>query len=340
MQVAEFTSFGGPDDVRIRAVDDPEPSSGEVLLDVKACGLNRHDLWILKGELGATEDILPFISGAEVAGVVDAVGEGVDVEVGERVLLCGTLTCAACRHCREGPEILCEEGELFHGGLAEKALVDEARIDQGRLISLPEGVRMAQAATLQAAYATTWHAFRRAGVTAGDLVFVPGVTGAVGVAAIQLLDVLGGRSLGTSRSETKLDRVKDIGLDYGIHGSEPSKIEEEVLEVGQPDLMLNHLGGSFTGLGVRVLRRGGTMVVIGHTAGAMSEIDNRELYGSHIDILGSSAGTQHEIERLVEMVDADTLSPLIEREFPLQEVPRAFRAMENSEVVGNVVITP
>lgn len=342
MREAAFTEFRVPEGVSIRTVDDPKPGPGEVVIDVEACGINHHDLWILKGEWWVTEEMLPFVTGGEIAGKIAAVGEGTepDVELGDRVMLYGLLTCGNCRYCREGPENLCEAAELYHGGLAEKALVGADYVDQGRLIPLPDGVSSTEAATLSAAYTTTWHAFRRANVTAGDLVFIPGATGAVGVAAIQLLDLLGARSVGTSRSEAKLDRVSDIGLDHAIHGSDPEVLKDAVLEIGQPDVMLNHLGGPYTGLGVSVLRRGGTMVVIGDTAGTVSEINNRELYGSRIDVLGSSAGTQHEVERLVQIVDAGELYPVIDREYPLSETAQAFRDLGNAEMVGNLVVTP
>lgn len=342
MQVAEITEFGGPDGVTIRTIDTPEPAPGEVVLDVEACGLNHHDLWILKGELGATEEMLPFVTGAEIAGVVEAIGTDTEPEVavGDRVMLYPLLTCGTCRYCREGPENLCEDGELYHGGLAEKVLIGADYVDQGRLVPLPTGVSSAQAATLSAAYTTTWHALRRADVSAGDLVFIPGATGAVGAAAIQLLDLLGARSIGTSRSEAKLDRVTDLGLDHAIHASDPETLVDDVLEIGEPDVMLNHLGGTYTDFGVRVLRRGGTMVVIGQTTGAVSEINIGEMYRSHIDILGSSAGTQHEAERLVQLVDADEISPVIDREYPLVETRQAFRDLDTADMVGNIVITP
>ncbi len=342
MRVAAFTQFAVPEGVSIRTVDEPEPGTGEVVLDVDACGINHHDLWILKGEWWVTEEMLPFITGGEIAGTIDAVGEGVgpDAESGDRVMLYPLSTCGRCRYCREGPENLCEAGELYHGGLAEKALIGADYIDQGRLIPLPDGVSSSEAATLSAAYTTTWHAFRRANVTAGDLVFVPGATGAVGVAAIQLLDLLGAQSIGTSRSEAKLNRVSNLGLDHAIYAPEPEVLEDAVLEVGRPDAMLNHLGGPYTGLGVRVLRRGGTMVVIGDTAGTVSEVNNRELYGSRIDVLGSSAGTQHEVERLLQLVDAGEFTPVIDREYPLTETKQAFQDLNNAEMVGNLVVTP
>lgn len=342
MRVAAFTEFTVPGGVQIQTVDTPEPGPGEVVLDVEACGINHHDLWILKGEWWVTEEMLPFVTGGEIAGVVAAAGEDTDLDVerGDRVMLYPLLTCGSCRYCREGPENLCEAGDLYHGGLAEQALIGADYVAQGRLIPLPDGVSIPEAATLSAAYTTTWHAFRRANVTAGDLVFVPGATGAVGVAAIQLLDLLNAESIGTSRSESKLDRVTDIGLDHAIHASEPEALEDAVLEIGQPDVMLNHLGGPYTGLGVRVLRRGGTMVVIGDTAGTISEIDNRELYGSRIDVLGSSAGTQQEVERLIHLIDAGEFTPVIDREYPLAETQQAFRDLHNAQMVGNLVVTP
>lgn len=337
MRIAPFIGFDGPDDVAVRTVDDPDPRPTEAVVSVRACSLNRHDLWILEGESAMVDtEALPFLSGLDVAGVVESVGERVDaVSPGDRVVLFPNETCGRCRYCREGPENLCEEFSLYHGGFAEKAAVPA-----DRLVALPDEVSMTEAAALPTAYVTAWRMLRRARVTAGDLVFVPGATGGVGVASVQLVDVLGARSIGTSTSAEKLERIEELGADHTIRSADPDVLEAELGEIGETDAVLNHLGGEYTALGLRSLRRGGRMVVCGRTAGATSEINVPALFLNHTHLIGSTMGTQGDLERLVGLVADGTLDPVIGGEFALEETGRAFAEMQERERVGKLVVRP
>jgi NADPH:quinone reductase-like Zn-dependent oxidoreductase len=337
MRIATFTGFGGSDGVSVREADDPDPESTEAVVSVEACSINRHDLWILEGDSAMVDtDSLPFLSGLDVAGVVESVGERVDtVSPGDRVVLCPNETCGSCRYCREGPENLCEDFSLYHGGLAEKAVVPA-----NRLIPLPDEVGMTQAATLPTAYVTAWRMLRRARVTAGDLVFVPGATGGVGVASVQLVDVLGAHSIGTSTSAEKLARIEELGADYTIQSADPGVLEAELREIGETDAVLNHLGGEYTDLGLRTLRRGGRMVVCGRTASETSKISVPDLFLSHTHLIGSTMGTQGDLERLVGFVADDVLDPVVGGEYPLEETGQAFADMQERGRVGKLVVKP
>ncbi|MES3517464.1 MAG: zinc-binding dehydrogenase [Natronomonas sp.] len=337
MRVAAFSELIGPDGVDIIDRERSTPEDGEAILDVEACSINRHDLWILEGDSAMVDaDDLPFVSGLDVAGVVRSVGDGVDsVAAGDRVVLCPSETCGRCRFCREGPENQCENFSLFHGGLAESA-----RVDADRLIRLPESVESTTAATLPTAYLTARHMLRRADVTAGDLLFVPGVTGGVGVASVQLADVLGLETIGTSSSAKKLDRLADLGLDHAIESADPETIRSEVTAIGTPDAVVNHLGGPYTEVGLDCLRRGGRMVICGRTADDRSEIDIPDLFLGHKRIVGSTLGTQPELEGLVEFVADGDLAPEIDSTYPLEATDEAFAAMQDRDAVGKIVVTP
>jgi len=336
MRAAAFTELTGPDGVSVVDQSTPEPGRGEATVDVAACSINHHDLWILNGASAMVDPTdLPFVSGLDVAGTVRAVGEGVTgVEPGDRVLLCPNETCGDCRFCREGPENLCASYSLYHGGLAETA-----RVEASRLISLPDGVDATTAAALPTAYLTAYHMLRRAELEPGDLLFVPGATGGVGVAAIQLADVLGVRSIGTSASASKLETVAALGADHTVQGTDPEDLREAVASIGAPDAVINHLGGEFTDLGMDVMRRGGRMIVCGRTAGPTSEIDIADLFRGHKRIIGSTMGTQTDLERLVDLVATGDLSPRIDRTFALDETGEAFRTMEDRDTLGKLVVT-
>jgi len=337
MRVAAFTELTGPDGVGIVERPTPEPGPGEAVVDVEACAINRHDLWILEGDSAMVDaDDLPFVSGLDLAGVVSAVGDDVTaVAPGDRVVLCPNLTCGTCRFCREGPENRCASFALYHGGLAESALVAA-----DRLVPLPESVDATTAAALPTAYTTAFRMLQLAEVGPADLVFVPGATGGVGVAAVQLAAVLGARTVGTSSSAAKLDQMTTLGLDEGLQGTDPDALRDAVEAVGAPDAVVNHLGGPYTALGLDVMRRGGRMVVCGRTSGSRSEIDVPDLFLGHKSVLGSTMGTQTDLERLVDLVAAGELDPELEETFALDETGDAFAAMQARSHVGKLVVTP
>ena len=336
MRVAAFTDLTGPNGVTIVERPDPEPGPGEAVVDVGACAINRHDLWILEGDSAMVDtDDLPFVSGLDVAGTVADVGDGVTaVEPGDRVVLCPNETCGQCRFCREGPENQCERYSLFHGGLAEAACV---RAD--RLLPLPESVATTTAAALPTAYMTAYRMLQRAQAGPGDLVFVPGATGGVGVASVQLAAVLGARTVGTSSSAAKLDRLADLGLDHGVQGTDPDELRESVGAVGTPDAVLNHLGGPYTELGLDLVRRGGRMVICGRTAGNRSEFDVPGLFLGHKRVIGSTMGTQGDLDTLVDLVATGDLAPEVEDIYPLAATGEAFAAMQDRDAVGKLLVT-
>lgn len=336
MRAAVYTEFGGPDDIEIQERPDPEPGPGQVVITVKAASVNRHDLNILEEGGGIGADEPPFLSGVDLSGVVDEVGAGVDgVTPGDRVVLCPNKTCGTCRFCREGPENTCETYSLYHGGFAERALVDA-----DRLVHLPDGVDTVTAAALPVAYMTAWHMLQRAEAGAGDLVFVPGATGGVGVAAIQLVNALGGRTIGTTTSSAKARRIEDVGVDHVVKSGDIEEIRRTVEAVGAPDVTVNHLGGPFAELGVSVLRRGGTMVACGSTVSATAEVDVRDTYRGHKRVLGSTMGTQTDLETLVGLVEAGRLDPAIGSERPLAELDEVFREMQSRELFGKALVRP
>ncbi|SDF09307.1 alcohol dehydrogenase catalytic domain-containing protein [Halorientalis regularis] len=337
MRTAAFTDLTGPDGVSIIEQSTPEPERGEATVAVEAAAINRHDLWILDGDSAMVDaDDLPFVSGLDVAGTVETVGEGVTgVAPGDRVVLCPNETCGTCRYCREGPENLCENFALFHGGLAETA-----RVRADRLVAVPDDLGLVEAAALPTAYMTAYHMLRRIDADPGDHIFVPGVTGGVGVAGVQLADALGAHTVGTSSSRSKLDRVESLGLDHAIEGTDPEGIREAVEAIGPVDGVLNHLGGEYTQLGFDVLRRGGRMAVCGRTAGGRSEIDIPDLFLGHKRVIGSTMGTQGDLERIVDLVVEGAFTPEIAATYPLDETGAAFAAMQNRERVGKLVVTP
>jgi NADPH2:quinone reductase len=336
MRVAAFTDLGGPEGVEVIERDDPKPSEGEAVVDVRACSVNRHDLWILEGESPlVNESTLPFVSGLDVAGVVSETGDGASVSEGDRVVLCPNQTCGECEFCREGPENLCQSFMLYHGGLAERACVSGSR-----LIELPDDVSFREASALPTSYLTAWHMLRKADVSAGDTVFVPGATGGVGVATVQLCDVIGAETVGTSTSPEKLKRLGELGCDHTVESGDADEIKREVRSIGQVDAAINHLAGEFTQKALEVTKRGGTQVICGRTAGPTSEFFAPKFFLQQQEIVGSTMGTQPELEKLVGLVADGRLEPVVGGTYALDGTREAFADMDDRTAFGKLVVEP
>jgi NADPH2:quinone reductase len=336
MRVAAFTTYEGPSDIEVLEQPAPTPGDGEAVVRIEAASLNHRDLWKLKADERDDREPLPFVAGGDLAGTVERTGEGVtNVEEGDRVVLCPLLTCGTCRFCREGPENMCEQYNSYDGAFAEEALVKA-----DRLVALPESVTATEAAALPIAYMTAYRMLKRGATEAGDLVFVPGATGGVGAAAVQLATMMGAETIGTSRSATKLERIEERWLDHAVVTDDPEEMREAVSVIGDVDVTVNHLGGPYTGLGIDVLRRDGRMVVCGRTAGRYPEIDVSDLYFGHKHVVGSTLGTQPDLERLVSFVADGRLTPPVAAEYPLAETARAFEEMRDREMVGKLVVRP
>jgi NADPH:quinone reductase-like Zn-dependent oxidoreductase len=335
MRAAAFTALGGPAGVEAIDVDDPTVDPDQVLLDVHGASINRHDLLYLQGDFRLQERHLPFVSGVDVAGEIREVGENVSsLAEGDPVVLNPMQTCGECRYCRDGPENLCVEYSLFHGGFAERAAVDA-----DRLVPMSKDVDLVQAAALPVVYMTAWHMLRRAEVGAGDTILVPGATGGVGVAATQLIDMMGAHTICTSSSESKLNQLSTFGADDLIQAADADELEVEMDGRKPVDAVLNHLGGEFTAVGLSALRRGGRMVICGRTAGQYSEIDSQDLFLEHKRVIGSTMGTEADLERLVGFLEAGVIDPPIHETYNLDAAGQAFATMENRDVVGKIVLT-
>jgi len=335
MRTAAITGFGGPERVTIESAPKPEPGPAEAVIEVKACSINHHDLWVLQGDHWVGEDDLPYVVGIDVAGTVSSVGSQVEaVAPGDRVLLCPNQTCGSCRYCRDGPESYCEEFSLSWRSRGYAA------VQADRLIPLPETVETTAAAALPTAYMTSFRMLTEANVEPGDTVFVPGATGGVGVASIQLADILGARTIATSTSREKLDRVGALGADRLIESGDPDAIREAVLDTGRVDVTVNHLGGPYSTVGLNVLCRGGRMAICGQTAGPTSTFELGDLFLNQKRIIGSTMGTQTDLERLVTLVADGRLEPEIYQRYPLEDTDQAFADMVDRAAVGKLVVDP
>ncbi|MET0648321.1 MAG: NADPH:quinone reductase [Pyrinomonadaceae bacterium] len=320
MKAIRVHEFGGPEVLRSEEVPEPKPSAGQVLVRVRAAGVNPVDTYIRSG-VHAVKPALPYTPGLDAAGEVEAVGEGVArLAAGQRVYTAGSLT----------------------GTYAELALCEESQCHP-----LPERVTFAQGAGVFTPYATAYRAlFQRAKAQPAETVLVHGASGGVGTAAVQLARAAGLRVLGTAGTE----EGRRLVLEQGAH---------EVLDHRAPDYF-EQLNGLTGGRGVDVilemlanvnldrdlgaLAKGGRVVVVG-SRGTV-EINPRQAMTRDASILGMTLFNISPQEfvsihaALGAGLEAGTLRPVVGRELPLAEAARAHEEVLKPGAYGKIVLLP
>jgi NADPH:quinone reductase-like Zn-dependent oxidoreductase len=336
-----ISRHGGPEVLDWTGLPDPRPRADEAVVAVRACGLNHLDLWVRNGVEGVTYP-LPLVPGSEIAGDVLEVGEAVrGVRPGDAVLVAPGLSCGLCERCLAGEDPLCAEygilGETRDGGCAERVAVP------GRnLLPLPRGLDYAEAAALPLTFLTAWHMLvGRARLQPGEDVLVQAAGSGVSSAAIQIARLLGaGRILATAGSPAKLERALALGATHEfVYRREdfPRRVRELTGGAGV-DVVVEHVGGEIFEKSVKTLKRGGRIVLCGATAGHLVQINLRAVFFKSLSILGSTLGSLVELKRIVRHVERGELRPVVDRTFPLRELPRAQEALARREQFGKLVM--
>ena len=334
MRALVLEGHGGQDQLSFRTDwPEPEPGPGEVVVRVGACSLNYHDVFTRRGMPGIKVPI-PVVPGLDIAGEIEALGEGVEGwSVGQRVLV---------------DPIWPERGlmgEMLDGGLAEKALCSA-----GQLVSMPDGVSFAQAASLPVAYGTAHRMmFENGHVKAGETVLILGASGGVGNACVLLAKAVGAHVIAAASSQEKIDRLLALGADEGLNYIE-TQFEREIWKrYGKPfrrsyeggvDVVVNFTGGDTWVPSMKALKRGGRMLTCGATAGFDPQTDIRYIWTFELQILGSNSWTVEGLKEMMADIAAGRLDPPIDAELPLENAAEGVRMLEDREVFGKIVVVP
>jgi NADPH:quinone reductase-like Zn-dependent oxidoreductase len=338
MKAVRIHQFGGPEVLTYEDIPDPQLRKDQVLVRVKACSLNHLDLWVRKGLPGVK---LPHILGSDIAGEVMEVGEYVSgVKPGQRVLVAPIHFCGHCVKCLAGVQNQCREftvlGNAVDGGNCELFAASA-----GNIISIPDSLTFDQAASVPLVFVTAWHMLvGLAGVRPGQTVLVLGAGSGVGIAAIQIAKMFHCRVITTAGDESKLEKGRALGADYGINHYK-QKIAEEVRKITSKegvDIVVEHVGAATWDESMKCLKTGGTLVTCGATTGPSVGIDLRHLFARQLRILGSYMGTMGELNEVLGHVFAGSLKPVVDRTFPLSEIRAAHEYLDKSQMFGKVVV--
>jgi NADPH:quinone reductase-like Zn-dependent oxidoreductase len=340
MKAVRLHEFGGPEVLHYEDVPDPKPRKDQVLVRVRACSLNHLDIWARKGLPGVK---LPHILGSDIAGEIVEIGEYVTgFKAGQRVLLAPMLFCNRCAKCVAGLQNQCREfnvlGNGVDGGNCELIAVPAVNV-----IPIPENLDFNQAASVPLVFLTAWHMLvGRAGIRQGQTVLVLGGGSGVGIAAIQIAKLFHARVLTTAGDETKLEKARALGADYGINHY-TQKISDEVRKITSKagvDIVVEHVGQATWEESMKSLRAGGTIVTCGATTGFDAKFDLRFLFARQLSFLGSYMGNMGELHDVLGHVFAGRLKPVVDRAFSLKDTRAAHEYMESSQMFGKIVLNP
>lgn len=331
MRAVVIYEHGGRDKLVLDEVATPSPAAGEILLRVRAVGLNYLDIFVRRGMPGLPID-LPRISGGDIAGEVAELGAGATgLAVGQRLLI--------------DPAIKMPDGSL--GALGESAtggLSEYIAVPAENAIPLPDDVSYERAAALPIAYGTAWRMLRTRGrVRAGESMLVLGASGGVGTGAVQIAKMLGCTVFAAASSDDKLRRLQDLGADYAVNYIEHPEFHRQVrgLTGGEGvDVVVNYTGGDSWVRGLKSVKHGGRVLTCGATAGFDPPTDIRYIWRKEMDIIGSDGWRRQDLLELLEAVRAGSITPVIGAVLPLEETAEGHRLLEEREIFGKAIITP
>jgi NADPH:quinone reductase-like Zn-dependent oxidoreductase len=342
MKAVRFHEYGDADVLRLEDVPDPEPGPGEVVVRVRAVGLNHVDVDMRNGTSRLPLS-LPHTLGFEAGGDVAAVGPGVeDLREGDRVTPLYQVACRRCDACLAGRQQFCARIEMLGvqraGAYAEYVL---ARADA--VVRMPDAMTYEQAASTQTTFATAWHCLiTRARVRAGETVLISAAGSGVGSSGIQVAKRAGARVITTAGSDEKLAKATALGADAVINYTTEditARVREETDGRGV-DVVLEHVGGSVFERSLAAVADGGRVVVCGGHAGEVVGLDLIELFRHEWSVIGCARATEPELRHVVELVGRGELEPVVSTVLPLAEAAEAHRLMEDRRQFGKLILTP
>ena len=334
MRALVLSQHGGLENLKL--VNDypvPQADAGHVVIRVRASSFNYHDVFTVRGMPGIKVP-LPVVIGLDMAGEVAESGPGVEGwKLGDRVLV---------NPLNKKMGLM---GEMLDGGMEEYC-----RVAANQLIRMPNGVSFEDAASLPVAYGTAHRMLiTHKTVKKGDRVLILGASGGVGTGCVILAKNLGAEVIACASSPEKLRKLKEIGADEVIDYTETDFSRWAVERYGKPqrrtyeggvDVVVNFTGGDTWQPSLKCLKRGGKLLVCGATAGHDPKEDLRYIWSFELQIIGSNSFYDENLVALMQMIDARTLKPVIDKLVPLEGAADGLRLIAERKVIGKVVVTP
>lgn len=325
MKAVRIHEDGGPDVLRYEDAPDPAPGPGEVLIELRAASLNHLDLWVRQGLPSVPK---PRILGADGAGVVAAVGDGVSAfEPGQEVVINPGL---------EHGDTIKVVGEHTNGTHAELIAVPARNV-----YPKPPNLTFEQAAAFPLVFETAYRMLvTKARLQADEWVLLWGIGSGVATAALAIAKAVGARALVTSSSDAKLVRARELGADEGVNHADGdvAAAAKEITGGRGVDVVVEHVGEATWNASLAAVRAGGRVAVCGATSGPNPKAALHRIWWKQLTIYGSTMGTKEDFEGAYDLVASGRALPVVDAVFPLVEARAAHERMERGEQLGKIVL--
>ena len=326
MRAWQVHELGDPWEVlKLEEVEEPEPGPGEVVVEVEAAALNFFDTLLCRGEYQERPE-LPFTPGGEATGTIIAVGEGVDLEEGLRVIAT----------------------PFPSGGYAEKVTVPA----QGGVFPIPDTMPPEAAAALHVAYQSAFFGLhRRANLSEGETVLVHAAAGGVGSAAIQIARAAGARVISTAGGDEKVEICRKLGAEIAVDYEEENFVDavKEATEGRGADVIFDPVGGDVFDLSRRCVAFEGRIVIVGFTGGRIADAPTNHLLVKNYSVIGLHWGLYNKKipelivethDALIRLYEEGKIDPLIFETVPFEEVPQKLELLSTRKTYGKLVTKP
>jgi alcohol dehydrogenase len=333
MKALILSEHGDVDKLHVGEMPIPKAVPGHVVIRVRASSFNYHDVFTVKGMPGIKVP-LPVVIGLDMAGEITEVGDNVENwSVGARVLV---------NPLNKKKGLM---GEMLDGGMAQYCLVGA---DQ--LIAMPEGVTFEEAASLPVAYGTAHRMLvTHNTIKPGDRVVILGASGGVGTGCVTLAKMLGAEVIAAAGSADKAERLKAMGADHVINYRDTDFSKWVIEKYGKPqrrsyeggaDVVINFTGGDTWVPSLKCIKRGGSLLVCGATAGHDPKEDLRYIWSFEIRVIGSNSFYDDNLSALMELIRTRKIAVQIDKVLPLEQAAEGLRMIRDREVLGKIVVTP
>jgi len=324
MKAVRIHEDGGPEVLRYEDVDDPVPHAGELVISLRAASLNHLDVWVRKGLPSVPK---PRILGADGAGVVSVVGEGVQgFEVGDRVVINPGI---------EHGATITVVGEHCNGTHCESIAIAAEQV-----FPLDDALGFEEASAFPLVYETAYRMLvTRGRLVEGEWVLIWGIGGGVATAAFEIARALGAKTIVTSGADWKLEQARDWGADVTVNHTD-GDVAAAVKEAtdGGAHLVVETVGEATWARSLAAVRAAGRVVVCGATSGPNPPAQLHRFWWKQLDVMGSTMGTRDDFLGAYELVRSGRARVHVDTVLPLPEIRAAHERLEAGEQLGKIVL--
>jgi NADPH:quinone reductase-like Zn-dependent oxidoreductase len=334
--------YGGFDRLLLEEAETPALRAGEILIRNHAVGVNHCDTDVRRGVFGVAQQF-PHVMGVDSAGEVAAVGAGVQgFAIGDRVSPHFLLSCGSCPNCIAGKENICLNAGVL-GVTTWGTYAQYVRVPAHNALRLPDNISFDDAVAAQIPFATAWEALIEVGrLAAGETVLVNAAGSGVGSAGVQIAKLAGATVIATTGSDDKFAAARALGADAVVNYAK-TKVRDSVMAITGGlgvELALDMVGGERLLDSIAALAHGGRVVSVGAHGGEHVDIDMIELFRKHISLHGCGRSTKATVMKVLDLVAAGRLKPVIFKAFDLKQAGEAHRVMESRNFFGRMVMHP